>query len=294
VTDISFLTNTRRGKGSHANVAPALAQTPHLRMCFDYWQSKCKWGRLPSRRDIDPAEMKGFLPSVILIEVERSGAGRRFRVRLMGTRLAEIFGQDVTGLYLDQICTPEARNVLTDVMDLKKPCYGVSRGLRPDRDFIEFEHLTLPLASNGERVDMLFGVRCRLDRRNLPPVEHEISPNGKTERASETNAAQILVHRRAEEMNQARSALLAKMSHELRTPLNAILGFSEIIRDQRLGKDLDRYTGFADDIHQSGARLLNIVNDLLNVSEIEPDWSSLNPAMHAGAPSPASNGLRKT
>jgi two-component system, cell cycle sensor histidine kinase PleC len=44
--------------------------------------------------------------------------------------------------------------------------------------------------------------------------------------------------RRAEEANQAKSTFLANMSHELRTPLNAILGFSQIIRDKLLGRDL--------------------------------------------------------
>jgi PAS domain S-box-containing protein len=83
------------------------------------------------------------------------------------------------------------------------------------------------------------------------------------------NAELVLAHRLAQEASQAKSAFLANMSHELRTPLNAILGFSEIIRDKLFGKDLDVYAGFAGDIHRSGAHLLNIVNDVLDVSKIE-------------------------
>jgi two-component system cell cycle sensor histidine kinase PleC len=83
------------------------------------------------------------------------------------------------------------------------------------------------------------------------------------------NAELVLAHRRAEEASRAKSAFLANMSHELRTPLNAILGFSEMIRDRLFGRDLDRYAGFASDIHRSGAHLLDIVNDVLNVSKIE-------------------------
>ena len=75
--------------------------------------------------------------------------------------------------------------------------------------------------------------------------------------------------RRAEEANQAKSIFLANMSHELRTPLNAILGFSEIIRDKLLGKDVDRYSAYAADIHRSGAHLLGVVNDILDVTRIE-------------------------
>ena len=59
------------------------------------------------------------------------------------------------------------------------------------------------------------------------------------------------------------------MRHELRTPLNAILGFSEIIRDKFLGKDVDRYAAYAADIHRAGAHLLGIVNDILDVTSIE-------------------------
>jgi signal transduction histidine kinase len=83
------------------------------------------------------------------------------------------------------------------------------------------------------------------------------------------NVELIREKRRAEEANQAKSAFLANMSHELRTPLNAILGFSEIIRDKLLGKDVDRYAAYAADIHRSGEHLLGIVNDILDVTIIE-------------------------
>jgi signal transduction histidine kinase len=60
------------------------------------------------------------------------------------------------------------------------------------------------------------------------------------------------------------------MSHELRTPLNAIIGFSEIMRDELLGPLGDkRYRQYARDIHSSGAHLLEIINDILDLSKIE-------------------------
>lgn len=74
----------------------------------------------------------------------------------------------------------------------------------------------------------------------------------------------------AEFANRAKSEFLANMSHELRTPLNAILGFAEIIRDEMLGPvGHDRYKEYADDIHQSGAHLLSIINDILDLSKVE-------------------------
>jgi len=74
----------------------------------------------------------------------------------------------------------------------------------------------------------------------------------------------------AEAANASKTAFLANMSHELRTPLNAILGFSEIIAQECFGPvGSERYRDYAGDIHASGAHLLSLINDLLDVAKIE-------------------------
>jgi two-component system, cell cycle sensor histidine kinase PleC len=75
---------------------------------------------------------------------------------------------------------------------------------------------------------------------------------------------------RAEEANQAKSKFLANMSHELRTPLNAIIGFSEIMAAGMFGPlGTEKYGEYCNDIHQSGQYLLEVINDVLDMSKIE-------------------------
>jgi PAS domain S-box-containing protein len=74
----------------------------------------------------------------------------------------------------------------------------------------------------------------------------------------------------AERASALKSDFLAKVSHEIRTPLNAILGFAEVIMDERFGPvGNERYKDYLKDIHASGALVMSIVNDLLDLSKIE-------------------------
>ncbi len=83
--------------------------------------------------------------------------------------------------------------------------------------------------------------------------------------------------RRAEEANLAKSRFLATMSHELRTPLNAILGFSEVMAKEVLGPlENPTYRDYAGDIHSSGRHLLDLINEILDLSRIEAGRYQLN------------------
>ena len=76
--------------------------------------------------------------------------------------------------------------------------------------------------------------------------------------------------RELQRASQAKSSFLASMSHELRTPLNAILGYSDLIRERTFGPVTPaRYATYIEDIHTSGAHLLKMINDLLDLAKIE-------------------------
>jgi PAS domain S-box-containing protein len=78
--------------------------------------------------------------------------------------------------------------------------------------------------------------------------------------------------------NRAKSDFLARMSHELRSPLNAILGFSEIIAHDLLGAaGTPRYQNYGQNIHDAGAHLLSLINDILDLSKVEAGRMELKP-----------------
>jgi len=76
--------------------------------------------------------------------------------------------------------------------------------------------------------------------------------------------------RESQRANRSKDQFLANMSHELRTPLNAIIGFSEILKRQTFGPlGNNKYAEYADDINVSGSRLLQIINDILDLAKAD-------------------------
>jgi len=96
--------------------------------------------------------------------------------------------------------------------------------------------------------------------------------------------------RQLEVANQHKSEFLANMSHELRTPLNAIIGFSEVLLERLFGELNEKQDDYLKDIHSSGKHLLQLINDILDLSKVEAGRMELDVATF-DAPSAIANAM---
>ncbi|MCR6673207.1 HAMP domain-containing sensor histidine kinase [Devosia ginsengisoli] len=111
----------------------------------------------------------------------------------------------------------------------------------------------------------------------LETISHQAEKDALIGELEEARHMSDEARRHAEQANIAKSQFLATMSHELRTPLNAIIGFSEVLKSELLGPhQVPQYKEYAGDIHGSGQHLLNLINELLDLSRIEAGKYELN------------------
>ena len=136
--------------------------------------------------------------------------------------------------------------------------------------------MTLSLLAVGSMFFFLM-LANRLYRSTLAMLNFRMEKDFLIAELEQAKAISDESRRQAEEANTAKSRFLATMSHELRTPLNAILGFSEIMQNEVLGPlPNDKYREYVGDINSSGSHLLNLINEILDLSRIEAGRYKLN------------------
>jgi hypothetical protein len=128
---------------------------------FAYWSSLRATGRLPCRAQIDPVALKRLLPTISLIDVQRLPAGRGYRQRLAGTGLYPVYGREITGRLIEEIYSEAElgywREQLDQVVETARPAVGCQSVTTPSGAASSVLWIRLPLASDGERVDMILG-----------------------------------------------------------------------------------------------------------------------------------------
>jgi len=122
----------------------------------------------------------------------------------------------------------------------------------------------IPTVNSGDKVFEVFKIPTFTpngERRGLAVIGRDIT------KLHETQEHLIKAKEKAEESNRLKSAFLANMSHEIRTPMNGILGFAELLKEPDLKGE--RQLEYIEIIGKSGARMLNIINDIVDISKIE-------------------------
>lgn len=144
---------------------------PDIRLVLEYWQQKCAGRIMPSRADIDPSELRRFLPHITLVDVVADE--RRFVYRLVGTSEVELRGYDPTGRPVAEAffatSAHEALKHYEAALTTKAPHYVADPFQAVDR-FIGEEDLFLPLSQDGSAVNMVMVFSITRDLFSAPPV----------------------------------------------------------------------------------------------------------------------------
>jgi len=149
-----------RGSSVQSEINPKHLQNPILSFLLQYWESKRRERALPSRADIKPAEMKEYLGWIILIDALPDFGD--FRFRMIGTRVSQYFLADATGQTMREAFAPYGEPVVNSVIATHRKtardkvvvrAYGGAGWL--GRSFLDFDAIYLPLADDGENVNMI-------------------------------------------------------------------------------------------------------------------------------------------
>jgi PAS domain S-box-containing protein len=203
-----------------------------------------------------------FLDSVIenipnMIFVKEASDLRFIRINLAG--------EDLIGFSRHELIGKNDYNFFpTDQAELFT---SADRETLRNRHLVDIPEETIRTKNKGTRI---------LHTKKIPILDATGEPSfllGISEDITDARKAQEALHQaqvETERANRAKSQFLANMSHELRTPLNAILGFSELLRDDATDRfDEATRRRFLDQIHSGGEHLLQLINDILDLSKVE-------------------------
>jgi hypothetical protein len=131
--------------------------TQGQRELYDYWRKTAGSRRMPARSDINPFSVPKLLPCVGIIDLTEGLDEARFR--LAGTRLRDVYGEEITGKRIDRVfagaCADYWHDIHARVAEEGSPLHGVVRGPSQGRDHIVLFWLRLPLSQDGMKVDRI-------------------------------------------------------------------------------------------------------------------------------------------
>lgn len=148
-------------------------------------------------------------------------------------------------------------------------------------NLVHEEEILINRIKNGEHIDHYETIRVRKDLTKVivsitlsPVIDNDGNIIGISKVLRDISKSKE-ADEKLQETHRLKSEFLANMSHELRTPMNAVLGFSELLIDKKVGELNAKQLDYLKDIHASGSHLLQLINDVLDVSKIESGKSEL-------------------
>ena len=151
-------------------------------------------------------------------------------------------------------------------------------GLRKDNTRFPVEISLSPAQSSQEGFSATAIIRDITDRK-ATEAKFRADQEKYMRELVDTNAELELRNREIERANRLKSEFLASMSHELRTPLHTIIGFSELLAEELQGPLNDKQKRFVGHIHRDSLHLLELINDILDLSKIEAGRLELRPEL---------------
>ena len=195
------------------------------------------------------------------------------RVNEAYARACRRSAEDFVGRNHFELYPSDAKSIFDEVLRDKKPFHTRARPFtfpdQPERGVTYWDWTLQPVLDDGGEVEFL--VLSLHDVTGHKQAEEEIRKlNESLERRVRERTAELTVaNRELVRANQLKREFLARMSHEFRTPLNAIVGFSDLMAEQAAGPLSESYVRFVGHIQDGARHLLELINDILDLSKIE-------------------------
>ncbi len=208
---------------------------------------------------------QGKATGVVYISSDLKEMARRFK-RYAGIAAVVLLGSLIAALLVGSIFQ---RSVAEPIVHLAEISRIVSRDKNYSMRAIPTGNHDEPDRLIGAFNEMLGQIQEREEALRKVHDELEKRVQARTAELGAANKALELQNREVERATRLKSKFLASMSHELRTPLNAIVGFSDLLAEQTAGQLNDKQKRFVNHIKQGSSHLLQLINDILDLSKIE-------------------------
>jgi PAS domain S-box-containing protein len=259
--------------GSEIAVNPVIQTVPHdgetaLLLAFHPSAGVIEQDATPSDLS-SPSELARIPELESILDTATDGiivVGPEGNIHSLNASAEALFGLKLDGsttVHLREFFARESRQTIDDyISEISQP--GVASLLNDGREVIGKE-------ANGGLIPLFVTLGRLGESEKFCAVLRDITQWKKAEEEL------VSARRAAETASEQKTEFLARVSHEIRTPLNAIIGFSDVMIEERFGPvDNDRYREYLRDINRSGALVLDLINDLLDISKIEAGKLDLN------------------